>query len=147
MKEDLPKDKSYYCDKSYGCCSQWWRLQHNRGNLGVVKKISINILKIKSIEVFYCCNWLMCLNHCKQNMVCIKRPQLIQESSLYYMQIVPIIFISIISKTKKVNKLSIKLSLDWQKISPKWKMALNLIKSFRMDFKIKYLFHLGISYC
>ena len=41
-----------------------------RGSLGVVKKkISINILKIKSIEVFYCCNWLMCLNHCKQNIV------------------------------------------------------------------------------
>ena len=30
--------------------------------------IVINILKIKSVEVFYCCNWLMCLNHCKQNM-------------------------------------------------------------------------------
>ena len=25
------------------------------GNLGVVKKISINILKIKSVEEFYCC--------------------------------------------------------------------------------------------
>ena len=31
------------------------------GNLGVGKKISINILKIKSVEVFFCCIWLMYL--------------------------------------------------------------------------------------
>ena len=40
--------------------------QHKRKNLGVEKKISINILKINFMH-FYWCDWLMCLNHCKQN--------------------------------------------------------------------------------
>ena len=52
MKEDLPKDKSYYFDKS-GFLAEKREKLRGPMDVVVVKKISINILKIKSIEVFY----------------------------------------------------------------------------------------------
>ena len=86
--ESVHKDISYYCDMCGFPATKKNKLkrhmetvhgdedfnvtsvisqQHKRKNLGVEKKISINILKINFMH-FYWCDWLMCLNHCKQNM-------------------------------------------------------------------------------
>ena len=74
MKDNSHKDISYYCDKCGFLAAKREKLRSHMeavyrdgdfsikgGNLGVGKKISINILKTKSVEVFFCCIWLMYL--------------------------------------------------------------------------------------